>query len=142
MTLPSLRERSDIERIIDKLHRKYRVSTQLMEASLLAKLLDYHWPGNLRELDNLMQVVCLMSEGEQELNLGHLPDNLQRTLAQDQASTGLVTEPLNNELQTLVNANIIASYAKFQGNVSQCAKHLGISRNTLYRKLKLLGLKK
>lgn len=142
VTLPSLRERSDIERIIDKLHRKYRVSPQLIEASLLAKMLGYHWPGNLRELDNLMQVVCLMSEGEQELNWGHLPDNLQQTLAKEQVSTGLVTAPLNNELQTLVNANIIACYAKFQGNVSQCAKHLGISRNTLYRKLKRLGLKK
>ncbi len=137
----SLYEPSDIEHIIHKLHRKYHVSQQLIEVFLLAKLLTYPWLGKLRELDNLMQVVCIMSKGCHEINWGHIQDNLQQTLPQEQGANGLVTKPHDNELETMISANIIAVYARFQGNISQCVKYLGISRNTLYRKLKALGIK-
>ncbi|QFU20667.1 sigma-54-dependent Fis family transcriptional regulator [Shewanella eurypsychrophilus] len=141
VTLPPLRLRSDIERIIHKLHRKYRVREQCISRPLLEKLLAYQWPGNLRELDNLMQVVCLLSEGEAEISWQHLPDHLQQTLAQEPVDLVCDTDLEGRELENVVNSNIIASYAQFQGNVTQCAKHLGVSRNTLYRKLKVLGIK-
>lgn len=141
VTLPPLRLRTDIERIIHKLHRKYRVNEQCIATSLLEKLLAYRWPGNLRELDNLMQVVCLLSEGEPVINWDHLPDHLQQSLAEKHVDPLLAVVSQDNELESVLNSNIIASYAKFQGNVTHCAKQLGISRNTLYRKLKALGIK-
>ncbi|WP_083700192.1 sigma-54-dependent Fis family transcriptional regulator [Shewanella sp. UCD-KL12] len=139
VTIPALRERGDIERIIHKLHRKYRVAEQGIESALLAQLLDYAWPGNLRELDNLMQVICLMSEGEAEVNRQHLPDNIQQRLAQAASADTCLKEP--SGLEETINTNVMETFNRLDGNITQCAKALGISRNTLYRKLKALGIK-
>ncbi len=139
VTIPPLRERGDIERIIHKLHRKYRVSAQAIEGSLLAQLLNYSWPGNLRELDNLMQVICLMSEGEAEVNWLHLPDNMQKCFGVVASSAISSKESLG--LKETINSNVIETFRRCDGNITQCAKALGISRNTLYRKLKALGVK-
>lgn len=140
VNLPPLRQRADIERIIHKLHKRYRVAPQRLSSDLLSKLLGHSWPGNLRELDNLMQVACLMADGEDELVWHHLPDALQQQLGQTSTEVPSA-QACESELSLMVNANIIATYHRFSGNISQCAKHLGISRNTLYRKLKLVGLK-
>lgn len=140
VNLPPLRQRADIERIIHKLHKRYRIAPQRLSPELLASLLSHSWPGNLRELDNLMQVACLMADGEEELCWHHLPDALQQQLGQTKQDEPQF-EACESELALMVNANIVATFHRFNGNVSQCAKHLGISRNTLYRKLKLIGLK-
>lgn len=138
--LPPLRQRTDIERIIHKLHKRYRQAPQQLCPELLQRLLAHDWPGNLRELDNLMQVACLMADGDPELNWQHLPDTIQAQLNQA-GETNSQMMASESELSLMVNANIVSSFHRFEGNVSRCAKHLGISRNTLYRKLKALGLK-
>ncbi|MCZ4338006.1 sigma-54-dependent Fis family transcriptional regulator [Shewanella colwelliana] len=138
--LPALRQRSDRERIIHKLHRRYRTAPQTICPQLLRCLLDYAWPGNLRELDNLMQVACLMAEDEVQLQWQHLPDALQTQLG-GQAQPEMSATTAEGELSLMINANIVATFHRFDGNVSRCAKYLGMSRNTLYRKLKVLGLK-
>jgi len=137
--LPPLRHRSDIERIIKKLHNKHKVHEQNLCGRLLSQLCQYQWPGNLRELDNFMQVASLMAEGETELNWSGLPDELQMQLMDGEAIQHTESEPMG--LSDTLDANVVAAYRRFDGNVSQCAKHLGVSRNTLYRKLKRLGLK-
>ncbi|CAM4200652.1 sigma-54-dependent Fis family transcriptional regulator [Shewanella aquimarina] len=140
VTLPPLRQRSDIERIIHKLHKRYRQAPQQLCPQLLQRLLAHDWPGNLRELDNLMQVACLMADGEPVMQWQHLPDTVQEQLKEARATEEQMQD-CESELSLMVNANIVSSYHRFEGNVSRCAKHLGISRNTLYRKLKGLGLK-
>jgi len=137
--LPPLRHRSDIARIIVKLHNKHKEPDQALCGRLLSLLCHYRWPGNLRELDNFMQVASIMAEGESELNWSALPDELQVQLMDGEATSP--TESVPMELSDTVDANVVAAYRRFEGNVSQCAKHLGVSRNTLYRKLKRLGLK-
>ncbi|MCH1931134.1 sigma-54-dependent Fis family transcriptional regulator [Shewanella sp. A25] len=157
--LPALRERQDIERIIHKLHRRYRSSAQTLCSDLLGKLLGYDWPGNLRELDNLMQVACLMAEGEAVLDITHLPDYLSKKITEmfaepealtKQRHVGDIRVPLArvagsagniDSLHGAINQNVLQVYHACDGNVSQCAKRLGISRNALYRKLKQLGIK-
>ncbi|MEL4294418.1 sigma-54-dependent Fis family transcriptional regulator [Shewanella xiamenensis] len=157
--LPALRERQDIERIIHKLHRRHRSSAQTLCTELLAQLMRYDWPGNLRELDNLMQVACLMAEGEVVLEINHLPDYLAQKLmdlafepqtltevvdAETTAHPHELAEPSSTTIDSLhgtINLNVLQAYRACEGNVSQCAKRLGISRNALYRKLKQLGIK-
>lgn len=114
VTLPALRQRSDLRRLIHKLHQRYRVRPQSLCPVLEQRLLQYHWPGNLRELDNLMQVACLMAD------LAPAPGN-----------------NLHSQMQTQIRDTWLAC----NGNVSEAARRLGISRNTLYRKLKALALK-
>ena len=152
--LPALRDRQDKARIIEKLHGKYRLGVQGMCPQLLGLLLAYSWPGNLRELDNMMQVACLMAEGEPQLTFDTLPSQLQvqlqtSTTAAKQHGFSPVIETSHTELkpkcrQNLaqqVEAEIMAAFLDADSNVSQCAKNLGISRNTLYRKLRKLGVR-
>ncbi|MCA0950725.1 sigma-54-dependent Fis family transcriptional regulator [Shewanella chilikensis] len=141
VTLPALRQRSDLRRLIHKLHQRYRVRPQSLCPVLEQRLLQYHWPGNLRELDNLMQVACLMAEEFPELNWQTLPESLQQTLvATEETVTGLVPAPGNN-LHRQMQMQIRDTWLACNGNVSEAARRLGISRNTLYRKLKALALK-
>lgn len=141
VTLPALRQRSDLRRLIHKLHQRYRVRPQSLCPVLEQRLLQYHWPGNLRELDNLMQVACLMAEEFPELNWHTLPESLQQTLvATEETVTGLVPAPGNN-LHRQMQTQIRDTWLACNGNVSEAARRLGISRNTLYRKLKALALK-
>ncbi|MCE9792297.1 sigma-54-dependent Fis family transcriptional regulator [Shewanella indica] len=141
VTLPALRQRSDLRRLIHKLHQRYRVRPQSLCPVLEQRLLQYHWPGNLRELDNLMQVACLMAEEFPELNWQTLPESLQQTLvATEETVTGLVPAP-GNSLHRQMQTQIRDTWLACNGNVSEAARRLGISRNTLYRKLKALALK-
>jgi transcriptional regulator of acetoin/glycerol metabolism len=141
VTLPALRQRSDLRRLIHKLHQRYRVRPQSLCPVLEQQLLQYHWPGNLRELDNLMQVACLMAEEFPELNWQTLPESLQQTLgAAEEMVTGLAPAPGNN-LHRQMQMQIRDTWLACNGNVSEAARRLGISRNTLYRKLKALALK-
>ncbi|WP_220718478.1 sigma-54-dependent Fis family transcriptional regulator [Agarivorans litoreus] len=138
ISLPALRERSDIGLLINKLHQRYCEHKQDIEQRLFSKMLAYTWPGNLRELDNFMQVACLMTEQQALLRSADLPDSLQQQLA--------LTSPLEQnceqaELQQTIEQNIAQVYQHCQGNVTKSAKLLGISRNTLYRKLRQLKLK-
>ncbi|MBO2571308.1 sigma-54-dependent Fis family transcriptional regulator [Shewanella algae] len=141
VTLPALRQRSDLRRLIHKLHQRYRVRPQSLCPVLEQRLLQYHWPGNLRELDNLMQVACLMGEEFPELNWQTLPESLQQTLGTaEEAMAGLAPAPGNN-LHSQMQTQIRDTWLACNGNVSEAARRLGISRNTLYRKLKALALK-
>lgn len=141
VTLPALRQRSDLRRLIHKLHQRYRIRPQSLCPVLEQQLLQYHWPGNLRELDNLMQVACLMAEESPELNWYTLPESLQQTLvATKETVTGLIPAPGNN-LHRQMQMQIRDTWLACNGNVSEAARRLGISRNTLYRKLKALALK-
>ncbi|WP_447018844.1 sigma-54-dependent Fis family transcriptional regulator [Shewanella algae] len=141
VTLPALRQRSDLRRLIHKLHQRYRVRPQSLCPVLEQRLLQYHWPGNLRELDNLMQVACLMAEEFSELNWQTLPESLQQTLGTaEEAMAGLAPAPGNN-LHSQMQMQIRDTWLACNGNVSEAARRLGISRNTLYRKLKALALK-
>ncbi|GAB1098587.1 MAG: sigma-54-dependent Fis family transcriptional regulator [Shewanella algae] len=141
VTLPALRQRSDLRRLIHKLHQRYRVRPQSLCPVLEQRLLQYHWPGNLRELDNLMQVACLMAEEFPELNWQTLPESLQQTLGTaEEAMAGLAPAPGNN-LHSQMQMQIRDTWLACNGNVSEAARRLGISRNTLYRKLKALALK-
>ncbi|WP_345860964.1 sigma-54-dependent Fis family transcriptional regulator [Shewanella algae] len=141
VTLPALRQRSDLRRLIHKLHQRYRVRPQSLCPVLEQQLLQYHWPGNLRELDNLMQVACLMAEEFSELNWQTLPESLQQTLGTaEEAMADLAPAPGNN-LHSQMQMQIRDTWLACNGNVSEAARRLGISRNTLYRKLKALALK-
>ncbi|MGY5452712.1 sigma-54-dependent Fis family transcriptional regulator [Agarivorans sp. MS3-6] len=135
IVLPALRERSDINALVSELHSKYSVA-QTICSELNALLLGYDWPGNLRELDNFMQVACLMSEHKNVLQWDDLPESLQLKLS----AMTKPSQPDNSNIKQCIDDNIARVYQHCKGNISKSAEQLGISRTTLYRKLKKLQL--
>lgn len=137
LTLPALRERQDQAELIEHIHAKYRLQQQVIAPQLLDILQRYRWPGNIRELDNMLKVSCLLASDEPVLQLEHVPGHISQCLTTNDAQTTETTTP---DMKTTLDTKLLDTYQATQGNISQTSRLLGISRNTIYRKLKSLGI--
>jgi transcriptional regulator of acetoin/glycerol metabolism len=140
LLLPSLRERSDFE-VLTSCIMKLMVPDRDVELDddVAFAFANYTWPGNLRQLANALRTAsALLDEGETYISWQHLPDDLveellqqaPRTIASADASIG------RENLQELSKAAIARAIAASHDNISEAARRLGISRNTLYRRMK------
>ncbi|MDF4984928.1 sigma-54-dependent Fis family transcriptional regulator [Vibrio parahaemolyticus] len=136
--LPRFEERDDKQQLIENIHRRHAKSEQQLCPHLLSLLLSYSWPGNLRELDSLIKVSALMAQGEETLELAHVPTHLSKKLSQAQDVTTAAEPTL--KLRATVEDKLLKTYQANQGNISKTSRMLGVSRNTIYRKLKSLGI--
>lgn len=132
LELPPLRERSDKQALFKRLWEHHREPSQWAGLSReVMELFDRHpWPGNLRQVSSVMQVALAMA-GEQPVRPEHLPDDFFVDLQMepvDCPETSAVdlndAEALNRQLQAA------------GGNISHLARRLGVSRNTLYKRLR------
>ncbi|MFT8230879.1 sigma-54-dependent Fis family transcriptional regulator [Pseudomonas guariconensis] len=131
LRLPALRERDDLASIIEGLLDKFGAKGVTLDPPLAELLEGFDWPGNIRQLEMVLRTALAMREDdEQVLSLEHLTDCLLDELASGAAPSGSLRE---NELELIRGA-----LTRHQGNVSAAAEALGISRATLYRKLKQL----
>ncbi|CAI8875346.1 sigma-54-dependent Fis family transcriptional regulator [Pseudomonas putida] len=130
--LPPLRERSDKGRLLDLLLREEAAGARVrLEAGVRERLLAQPWPGNVRQLRTCLRtLVALALEGRVTL------DDLAELLPAAPASAALAENPLGlSERQTLLKL-IEAEH----WHIAHVAARLGISRNTLYRKLRHHGI--
>lgn len=141
--LPPLRERrEDLDRYIDNAltevaQRHGMVKT--VSPALRAFLHGYDFPGNLRELHNLIEQMAVMSDGS-ELDLAHLPEHLHAAQVSCAAPACEVAPPMAPSaapgmLKEIEWRTIVEALRLEQGNRSRAARRLGISRTTLYRRL-------
>ncbi len=132
LELPPLRERSDKEALFKRLWEQHREPTQWAGLSQeVLELFDRHpWPGNLRQVSSVMQVALAMAE-EQPVRPEHLPDDFFVDLEMEPMET---CAPLGIDLNDVeaLNRELKAS----GGNISHLARRLGVSRNTLYKRLR------
>jgi DNA-binding NtrC family response regulator len=133
--LPPLRERrEDIAALaahfLSEYASRYRRPIKGMEPTALQALLQYAWPGNVRELEHTMERAVLMCRTEQ-IQLGDLGLGSQRGQTQN-------LEELS--LEAVEGILIRKALQRFQGNVSQAAEALGLSRGALYRRMEKYGL--
>jgi DNA-binding NtrC family response regulator len=133
--LPPLRDRrEDIPALATHFLRqhaqRYRKNLTGFESAALQALLDHPWPGNIRELDHAVERGVLMSQGG-TIRLGELG------LRIDRDATSRIEDMSLEEVEGFL---IKKAMARFDGNVSQAAKALGLSRSALYRRLQRYGL--
>lgn len=131
--LPALRERrEDIVLLAESLLSRVSGGRNLrLSREALGWLRDYDFPGNVRELRNLLERACLLTDGD-EIDLRHLPSG---PLAQVLRST-----QKNTEKSKLTDAQLIDVAGSFPGSRKELARHLNLSERTLYRRLKELGV--
>lgn len=141
LRLPALRERSDFSALCDKmLGELFPAAPPRLEPSLHHRLSAYTWPGNLRQLASVLRTACAMLDpGETLIDWRHLPDDLIEALQQQELPrrTTESDEGQHRSLAELSRAAMQQSIAEHAGNLSAAARQLGVSRQTLYRKLKV-----
>jgi len=136
--LPSLRERSDFEALTERLLQSLSPDRDVqIERKLLESMRSFSWPGNLRQLSSVLRTACAMLEDDEScIGLKHLPDDLGEELCSSesaQESQMPIREPSN--MRELSCYAVKQALESSRGNVSLAARTLGISRQTLYRKL-------
>ncbi|GEO04852.1 sigma-54-dependent Fis family transcriptional regulator [Adhaeribacter aerolatus] len=135
--LPPLRERKEdipllAEHFLNLYNRKYQKSNLGLEKATLKKLTEYHWPGNIRELDHAIERAVILSD-QATLRPTDF-DFMQPTPAAPIA----LAEDLT--LETLERMMVQKMLSKHAGNITHAARELGITRTALYRRIEKYGL--
>jgi len=135
--LPPLRERrEDIPALVDFFVRKHKTSEDSatsFSSEALFRLMTYDWPGNVRELENCVQRALAMGTGP-EILVRDLPSSVFQRVSRRSSSRESRT------LKDLERHAILQALQATQGDRVRAAKLLGISKTTIYRKLKEYGL--
>jgi len=149
--LPPLRERrDDIPRIVH--HAIARFAAQMRPSlpppaitdAAMMRLTAYAWPGNVRQLLNVVQNMVVMSlgSGEDQIDVRHIPEEITSVDMEDVGEGAAAAGSLaGSSLQHLEKRAIRETLRLTGGNREQAAKLLGIGERTLYRKLKEYGLR-
>lgn len=136
--LPPLRERKeDIPLLVDHFcnlfREKFNKPSQSIPDSVYELMLEYDWPGNVRELKHTLERIFVLS-GERGILPAFLPREIIQT-SKKRIPTGQGKSPVAAE-------EIKAALKSTDWNVSKTARRLGVSRRTLYRKIKYFNLER
>lgn len=134
--IPSLRERIDglrliVDYLMVKIAKQIGKNIISVDSEVYSAFEKYNWPGNIRELRNVIERAVILSAGK--ITLNDLPDNIKYPM------TGIADQK-DNDLENIEKKAIIEMLKKCNGNRRLTAKNLGISRRTLQYKLKKYGL--
>jgi DNA-binding NtrC family response regulator len=143
LRLPALRDRLDdlpllAHRRLLELEARYGLGPRQLGPALQAALAKLRWPGNVQELHDLLESMYLQSEHE-VLSPADLPEDYAAQLAAGDAPTSAASSE-SQSISGLERSAIEAALQREGHNLSAVARRLGISRSTLYRKLKRYGL--
>jgi two-component system response regulator AtoC len=148
--LPPLRERKEdfeplVLTFIQQFNQKFGKSIEGLETACWESLRAYTWPGNIRQLENALERMTLMSDAP-VLKLEDLPPEIPRV----NAAPSVLADDGSSDFKTLVKRHseayerslIEKALDETDGNVTRAAERLGLSRKGLQLKMKELGLRR
>ena len=149
VTVPPLRERrSDIPELVhhflERLNHGKQVASTGCSTDAMARLMDYHWPGNIRELENMIERLAVLSQSG-TIEVSDLPERLQRrSVAAEQMTPHLISFSdqgvnLSQEIEQFENRLIVGALRQANGITSKAAQLLQVNRTTLVEKMKRKG---
>ena len=150
VVLPPLSERrEDIPSLTIHFAARYaaerRVATPSVSDEAVAALQAYDWPGNVRQLRNVVERTIILAPGDRigRIDVDMLPSEVlsdQSRLAPGEASRSIMGTPLREARETFEREYLRVQIRRFSGNISRTATFIGMERSALHRKLKTLGL--
>ncbi len=141
LNVPSLREREDdililAEKFINKYNIKYNKKILVISEDAKEKLLHYHYPGNVRELENIIMGALSMVEDEYILTKDHLIIEEINRVETEYSSDEICKNGICDYLDNLEKKIIIKTLEKCDSNITKSAQMLKIKRQTLQHKIK------
>lgn len=145
--LPPLRERREdipllVEYFLEKILEKVRKGKRVFSKESMKALMNYHWPGNIREIQNAIESAVTLSKNE-TISAEELPLSVEKfsefneDMREDQKRKSFIVTSLAEQEK---NA-IVEALNKYGGNQTKVAQVLGISTTTLWRKIKKYGIR-
>lgn len=121
-----------------------RAKVQLSDDAVAA-LQSYEWPGNVRQLKNIMERVIIMGGPDTDglITATHLPQEIRmdaNDLLHSEGDNAIMTTPLREAREAFEREYLKVQINRFGGNISRTAAFIGMERSALHRKLKSLGL--
>ena len=146
--VPALAERrEDIQELVSHFMQSLSVSSGLpmreISSEAMAVLQAYHWPGNVRQLRNIVERLLILAtdDAAEAISADLLPPDVNGTQSGNGNRTDLViTLPLREAREIFEREYLMAQINRFGGNISRTASFVGMERSALHRKLKSLGL--
>ena len=141
VTLPPLRERSDMPALIERILREESDESVTLHPETLTMFARHSWRGNVRQLRNVLRAALAFLDGEHVVKTHHLPDDFVEELKRIEATPIHRTSHKGALNIEAAEVDLIRqALADENGNITTAASRLGISRATLYRKVKRLNL--
>lgn len=137
VALPALRERTDKSQLLDfLLAEEAGGETVLIDAAARQALLDFAWPGNVRQLRNVLRTLAALCDGGR-IGLEDLPAMIRQARP---VTVVTIEEPSEYPLDDAERLALLNALEQQRWHMTHTAEQLGVSRNTLYRKLRKHGI--
>jgi two-component system nitrogen regulation response regulator NtrX len=145
--VPSLEDRrEDIPELarffIEFFNREQGLAVRELGEDAAAMLQTMSWPGNVRQLKNMIERVLILGEGSGPIEARDLPGQSEAPTSEEDIalSASLTTLPLREARELFERQYLMAQINRFGGNISRTASFVGMERSALHRKLKSLGV--
>lgn len=148
--IPSLAERrEDIPSLVEHFVARYaterRVPTPEITTEAMAALQAYDWPGNVRQLRNIVERTIILAPGDRigRIDMDMLPPEILNDPASGASagpSLAIMGAPLREAREAFEREYLRIQIRRFSGNISRTAHFIGMERSALHRKLKILGM--
>ena len=144
LNIPPLRERREdipllVDHFMERINLKQSKQIKKVSPSALKTILDYDFPGNVRELENIIEHAMILTKGI-EIQSRHLPAYLSRDMAEHLPQDSVVAGRNLAVLEEVERDLIARALERHDGSTAAAAKELGIHRSTLWRKIKRYGI--
>jgi two-component system nitrogen regulation response regulator NtrX len=148
--LPALRERrEDLPELVSHFLARYaaerRISAPLISAEAMAALQAHDWPGNVRQLRNIIERTLILAPGDRAscIEVDLLPAEIldyQNSMGGGGTAMAIMGSPLREARESFEREYLRIQIRRFSGNISRTASFIGMERSALHRKLKALGI--
>lgn len=148
LRVPALSERREdipllIEHFLQKIAEAQGAPARRMSSEAIGALQASEWPGNIRQLRNMIERILILSGGDpgQPIGIGDIPSDLGWSGQSRSASaTEVIGLPLRDAREQFEREYLMLQITRFGGNISRTAQFIGMERSALHRKLKVLGV--
>jgi two-component system nitrogen regulation response regulator NtrX len=145
--LPSLSERREdipvlVEHFVARFAAERRVRTPEIASDAMAALQAFDWPGNVRQLRNVVERTIILAPGERigRIEVDLLPGEITQAEPGGSPAAIAMGAPLRQAREAFEREYLRVQIRRFSGNISRTASFIGMERSALHRKLKILGI--